>query len=455
MRNWDPITTYLPYKRFRKTGRFNASPPLVLAIAVLVLIALGSVLLYLPIATTKPISFFTALFTATSAVTITGLSLVDIGTTFSHFGQIIIALLVQIGGLGIVTFAVLAALTLGKKISLQQQALALEAFNQTSVAKVRKTAFAVFKITVVIEAVGVAIFVLRWWPESNFSTALFRAMFHAVMGFNNAGFSLQATQLSLYIGDPVTILTTTLLIILGGIGFSVLSEIGGKRRWSRFSPYTKLILLGTLVLNVVGFVLIWALEFNNVGTLGTLPIKEQALSAWLQSVASRTAGFSSIDVGLLSDSSKLVSIVLMFIGGGSLSTASGIKIGTFIVLLAAAYSYIFQRPEVVLMKRAVSPDTVQKSLALLLVTLGLAVISVFLITIFDQEPFIDILFETISALSTTGMSYGLSARLSTPSQTLLIVLMFAGRLGPLTLVYSLATQSRSRIRYAEADIQVG
>lgn len=455
MRNWDPVDTYRLYKRFRKTGKFNASPPLVLAIAVLVLIALGSVLLYLPIATTKPISFFTALFTATSAATITGLSLVDIGTTFSHFGQIVIALLVQIGGLGIVTFAVLAALTLGKKISLQQQALALEAFNQTSVAKVRKTAFVVFKITVVIEAVGVAILVLRWWPESNFPTALFRAMFHAIMGFNNAGFSLQATQLSLYIGDPVTILTTTLLIILGGIGFSVLNEVGGKRRWSRFTPYTKLILLGTLVLNVVGFALIWVLEFSNVGTLATLPIKEQALSAWLQSVASRTAGFSSIDVGLLSDSSKLVSIVLMFIGGGSLSTASGIKIGTFIVLLAAAYSYIFQRPEVVLMKRAVSPDTVQKSLALLLVTLGLAVVSVFLITIFDQEPFIDILFETISALSTTGMSYGLSARLSTPSQTLLIILMFAGRLGPLTLVYSLATQSRSRIRYAETDIQVG
>jgi len=455
MRNWDPFHTYLLYKRFRKTGKFNASPPLVLAMGVLVLIVLGSVLLYLPIATTRPISYFAALFTATSAVTITGLTLVDIGTTFSHFGQVVIALLVQIGGLGIVTFAVLAALTLGKKISLQQQALALEAFNQTSVSKVRKTAFAVFKITIVIEAAGAAILFLRWWPESDLPTAHFRSAFHTVMAFNNAGFSLQATQLSLYIGDPVTILTTTLLIILGGIGFSVLSEVGGKRRWSRFTPYTKLILLGTLVLNIVGFALIWALEFRNVGTLGTLPIQEQALSAWLQSVASRTAGFSSIDVGLLSDSSKLVSIVLMFIGGGSLSTASGIKIGTFIVLLAAAYSYIFQRPEVVLMKRAVSPDTIQKSLALLLVTLGLAVASVFLITIFDQEPFIDILFETISALSTTGMSYGLSAKLSVPSQSLLIILMFAGRLGPLTLVYSLATQSRSRIRYAETDIQVG
>lgn len=455
MRNWDPFSTFQHYRRFRKTGKFNASPPLVLAIAVLVLIALGSVLLYLPIATTKPISFFTALFTATSAVTITGLTLVDTGTTFTHFGQIVLALLVQIGGLGIVTFAILAALTLGKRISLQQQALAKEAFNQTSVARLRQTAFVVFKITLIIEVAGATILLLRWWPESSLSTALFRSLFHAVMAFNNAGFSLQATQLSLYIGDPITILTTTLLIILGGIGFSVLNEVGGKRRWSRFTPYAKLILFGTLMLNVAGFVLIWALEFRNVGTLGTLPLLDQALAAWLQSVASRTAGFSSIDINLLSDSSKLVSIVLMFIGGGSLSTASGIKIGTFIVLLAAAYSYIFQRPEVVLMKRSVSPDTVQKSLALLLVTLGLAVISVFLITIFDQEPFIDILFETISALSTTGMSYGLSARLSTPSQTLLIILMFAGRLGPLTLVYSLATQSRSRIRYAETDIQVG
>ncbi len=455
MRHWDPSRPYRSYKRFRKTGRFNASPPLVLTAGFLALIALGTVLLSLPVATHRPISVFDALFTATSAVTVTGLSLVDIGPTFTLFGKIVLALLVQTGGLGFVTFAILAALTMGKKISLKQQALALEAFNQTSVAKIHKTAFAVFKITALIELAGAAVFLLRWWPESSFTTALFRALFHTVMAFNNSGFSLQATQMSLYISDPVTILTTTLLIILGGIGFTVLSDASGARRWSKLSPYTKLIIWGTLALNLAGFILIWALEFSNEGTLGTLPLSSQALAAWLQSVAARTAGFSSIDVDLLSDSSKLVLIMLMFIGGGSLSTASGIKIGTFIVLLAAARSYIFQRQEVVLMNRSVSSDTVQKSLALLLITLGLTFASILLMSIFEQAPFIDIVFEVVTAISTTGTSTELITTLSMPSRILLLILMFAGRLGPLTLIYSLATQTRSRIRYAETEIQVG
>ncbi|TAL76562.1 MAG: potassium transporter [Burkholderiaceae bacterium] len=455
MHRWNPGRTYLSYKRFRKTGQFNASPPLLLAIGFLTLIALGTVLLSLPISTREPVSLFQALFTAVSAVTVTGLTLVNVSTTFTHFGQVIIALLVQIGGLGFVTFAVIAVRTMGKKISLQQQALALEAFNQTSLAKVQRTAFAIFKITAVIEVVGAIILTLRWWPGSNFIDALSRALFHTVMAFNNSGFALQTTQLSLYVSDPVTILTTTLLIILGGIGFSVLSDVSGMRRWSKLAPYTRLAILVTLALNLAGFVLLWMLEYNNYATLGTLSLHGQALAAWLQSVSSRTAGFSSINIGQLSDSSKLVIIILMFIGGGSLSTASGIKIGTFAVLVAAARSYIFQRSEVVLMRRSVSPDTVQKALALLLVTIGLALISVLLITVFDHAPFIDIVFEVVTALSTTGMSNGLTAHLSVPSQSLIIILMFAGRLGPLTLIYSLATQSRSRIRYAETEIQVG
>lgn len=455
MRNWDPLYTYRSYKRIRRTGLLRASPPVVLAAGFLALILLGTVLLSLPVATQHPISVFAAFFMATSAVTVTGLTVIDPALTLTHFGQIVLVALVQLGGLGFVTFAVVAAITLGNKMSLQHQALALEAFNQTSVAKIQRTAFLVIKISLSIEAVAAVILTLWWWRDYPFVTALYRALFHTIAAFNNAGFSLFPSSLSQFVGDPVTIFVITFLIILGGIGFSVLGDVGQKRRWSRLLPYTKVILLGTLGLNLAGFIAIWLLELNNPATLGDLPLHGQALAAWMQSVTARTAGFTTIDITQLHDSSTLVIMLLMFIGGGSLSTASGIKIGTFIVLLAAVYSYIFHKKEVVLMSRSISPDTVQKSLALLLVTSALAFGAVLLMTIFEKEPFINLLFEVVSAISTTGLSRDLTANLSIPSQALLTVLMFAGRLGPLTLVYSLATRKRSRIRYPETQFQVG
>lgn len=456
MRNWDPLHTFRRYKRIKKSGLLHAGPPVVLAGGFLVLIALGTLLLKLPFATHHPISYFSAFFTATSAVTVTGLSIVDIGTTFTHFGQIVLALLVQIGGLGFVTFAVVAALTLGKKISLSQQAVVLEAFNQTSVSRIQHTAWAVFKISAAIEITSVIILTLWWWPDhASISTALYRAAFHSVMAFNNAGFSLEASNLTRFVADPVTIMATTFLIILGGIGFGVLNDVGQKRAWTRLAPYTKVILLATLALNLIGFVFIWLLEFNNPDTLGALSTHGQALAAWLQSVTARTAGFTSIDITKLNDSTTLMMIFLMFIGGGSLSTASGIKVGTLIVLIAATYSYVRQRSDVVLLQRSVSSDTVQKALALVLVTATLALASIFLMSIFEHRAFIDIVFEVVSALSTTGLSRDLTPHLSTPSQILVIILMFVGRLGPLTLIYSLSTQRRSRIRYPEGQFQVG
>jgi len=455
MRHWSPYRTFQSYRKLRRTGRFDASPPAVLAMGFLALIAIGTALLCLPPANAGKVDFFAALFTATSAVTVTGLSIVELGTQYTPLGHTIIALLAQAGGLGFATFAILAAISLGKKISLKQQAVALEAFNQTSLSKIQHTALAVFKITLLIEGTAILILTLHWWQHSPFTDALFNAVFHTIAAFNNAGFTLPATELVQYVSDPVVILTTTLLIILGGLGFTVLNDAASGRSWARLMPYTRLILTATLVLNLLGFGVIWALEWNNPQTLGPLTLKGQMLAAWLQSVAARTAGFSSIDVAHITDGSALVTIMLMFIGGGSLSTASGIKLGTFVVLLAAARSYITQRNEVVLMNRAIPQDTVQKSLALLLVTLGLALFALLLMTIFERAPFIDLAFETISALSTTGMSRGLTPSLSTPSQILLLALMFAGRIGPLTLIYSLATQTRSRIRYPETDIPVG
>ncbi len=455
MRNWDPLYSLTTYRRVKRTGLLRASPPFVLAAGFLCLILLGTLLLSLPAASQHPISLFEAFFMATSAVTVTGLTVIDPATTLSQFGQIVLITLVQLGGLGFVTFAVISAITLGNKMSLQHQALALEAFNQTSVSKIRRTAFLVFKTSIAIEAVGVVILMLWWWRDLPFFTALYRAVFHSIAAFNNSGFSLFPSSLAPFVDDAVTVLAVSSLIILGGIGFPVLGDIANKRRWLTLLPYTKVIVLGTLILNLVGFVSIWLLEADNPATLGALSVPGQALAAWMQSVTARTAGFTTIDITQLRDTSTLLIIMLMFIGGGSLSTASGIKIGTFIVLLAAVYSYIFHKKEVVLLKRSISPDTVQKSLALVLVTSAMAFGSVLLMTILEDIPFINILFEVVSALSTTGLSRDLTHHLSLPSQALLTVLMFVGRLGPLTLVYSLATRKRSRIRYPETEFQVG
>ena len=439
-----------------RVAALRASPPLILAAGFLTLIALGTILLSLPLAAVPRLDPFQALFMATSAVTVTGLAVINPAIDLSTFGQAVLIGLVQLGGLGFVTFAVLTALAMGRKLSLRQQAVALHAFNQTNVARIHRTAASVIRITLIVELGGALILTLWWWRDMPFATALGRGVFHAIAAFNNAGFTLFENSLAGFAEDAVVLLSISGLIILGGIGFSVLNDVWRKKRhWSHLAPYTRVILLGTLILNLTGFALLWLLEHNNSDTLGALPMHRQALAAWLQSVTSRTAGFTSIDITQLRDSSTIVVMVLMFIGGGSLSTASGIKIGTFIILLAVVRSYLSQSRDVVLMKRSIEPETIQKSLALVFVTMVFGLAGIFLLTVFEDRPFLDLLFEVISALSTTGMSRDLTPVLSLPSQAILITMMFAGRLGPLTLVYTLATRQHSRVRYPVAQFPVG
>ncbi|MFA5520248.1 MAG: potassium transporter TrkG [Castellaniella sp.] len=439
-----------------RSAALRASPPLILAAGFLALIALGTVLLALPIAAPTRLDPFHALFMATSAVTVTGLSVINPAHELTTFGQVVLIGLVQLGGLGFVTFAVLTALAMGRKLSLRQQALALQAFNQTNVARIQRTAATVIRISLVVELSAALVLTLWWWREMPFGSALGYGLFHAIAAFNNAGFSLFENSLTDFAADAVVLLTISALIILGGIGFSVLHNTWHKKgRWAHLTPYARIILLGTLILNLTGFALLWLLEYSNDDTLGALSLQGQALSAWLQSVTARTAGFTSIDITLLRDSSTIVLMVLMFIGGGSLSTASGIKIGTFIILLAVVRSYLVQSRDVVLMKRSIEPETIHKSLALVFVTMVFALVGVFLLTVFEDRPFIDLLFEAISALSTTGMSRDLTPVLSLPSKAILITMMFAGRLGPLTLIYTLATRQHSRVRYPVAEFPVG
>src|SRR5690606_7399570 len=307
------------------------------------------------------LSLFEAFFTATAGVTVTGLVIVS-PQELSLFGQLVCITLVQIGGLGFVTFAVVSAITLGHRISLRQQSLALEAFNQTSTARVKDTAISVLRITVIIELATILSLFFWWWGSGRLplGTALYYAVFHAVAAFNNAGYALFDHSLGAFTGDGITIAILSTTVILGGLGFPVIVDVLRKKRWSRIQPYANLIILTALVLNFTGFVLIWALESTNPLTLGMLDWPEQLKAAWMQSVSLRTAGFTTFNVEVMDDSTTLLAAMLMFIGGGSMSTAGGIKVGTFVVIMAAVFAYLTQRKEVVILQRSISSESIQK-----------------------------------------------------------------------------------------------
>lgn len=434
----------------------SASPPKVLALGFIALILIGMMLLKLPWSTTKSIGWFEAFFTAVSAVTVTGLTLFDLASGLTLFGKAVVLVLVQIGGLGFVSFTILAATTLGRHITLGQQALAMEAFHQTNVTKLHQTAHMVVRYTLSIQLLAMALLAL-WWAGtgSGIGSAVLRAVFHVSMSFNNAGFILFDAPADMFYRDVPTVFITTAAIILGGIGFPVLQDLFHTRRWSRFSVYSRAVIIATIILNLFGLLVIWAIERNNPLTIQHLSWWEQGLTAWVQTVASRTTGYEPMSVQSMHNSSVMLIMVYMFIGGGSFSTASGIKINTIIVLFLAVRAYLQQQNDVVLMSRTISASTVQKALALVFVTVSWIIFGVFFIALFDELPFRSILFEVVSAITTTGMNNDMTSLLSRPSQILILLYMYIGRLGPLTLVYVLATRRAQRIQYAETHFQVG
>lgn len=450
-----PRMRLTPPKHLHRSN-LAGSPPKVLALGFVGLVLLGMVLLKLPWATQQPISWFEALFTAASAVTVTGLTLFDVSTHLSLFGKVIILVLVQIGGLGFVSFTILAASTLGRQITLGQQALAMEAFHQTNVNKLQQTAYMVVRYTLTIQLLAMLL-LAGWWilKDEQIGQAALRAVFHVSMSFNNAGFILFTGPDHLFYRDAPTVLITTAAIILGGIGFPVLQDLFHRRRWTRFSVYSKSVIIATLVLNLAGFAIIWAIESNNPLTIKQLDWGQQALVSWLQTVASRTTGFEPMAVEYMHNSSVMLIMMYMFIGGGSFSTASGIKINTLIVLFMAVRAYFRQQSDVVLMNRTLPASTVQKALALVFVTVNWIILGVFFISLFDDLPFRSVFFEVVSAITTTGMNNDMTPLLSTPSQILILLYMYIGRLGPLTLVYVLATRRAQHVRYAETHFQVG
>lgn len=436
------------------------SPARILAIGFLSLILIGTFLLMLPISTNEgnELSFIDALFEATSAVCVTGLVVVDTGTTFTVFGEMVLLFLIQIGGLGFMTIGVIIAIFLGKNIGLKGRLVIQESLNQLSLEGMVRLVKFVLIFTLIIEGLGAVVLSMRWANEFGFPQSIYYGIFHSISAFNNAGFDIMGDFRSMteYVGDFTIITTLSSLLIIGGIGYTVILDIWKKKSFKKLSLHTKLVLWITLILNVLGTILILVLEYNNPGTLSGLSIKDKILGAYFHGVVPRTAGFNSLNMPELTMSSQFVTIMLMFIGGGSGGTAGGIKVTTFVIILLAVWNLIRGNDDVNIMERRLPKDLVYRAFAITVYSVGIVSLMIFILTITEEAPLNFILFEVISAFGTVGMSLGLTPELSAIGKVVISFLMFIGRVGPLTLAFALAKKNNKLpFKYAEEKIMIG
>lgn len=439
-----------------KNRTINLSPPSIIALGFLALILIGSILLILPVSHHGDVTWFQAVFTATSAVTITGLSVVNVGEAYTVFGKIVIMILLQCGGLGFMTFAILAAMSLAPKMGLRQQVMAQESIGQTSLKKISTTIKGVFLYSLFFEAIGTVILTIAWLQDYNFAQAFFYASFYSISAFNNGGFSLFPNSLMSFADQYLITFTISMLYIIGGIGFLVLMDVRQHKHWRKLSTNSKLILSTIAALNLSAFILIWILEASNPQTLALMSVGDQAVNAWFHATVPRSSGFNSLPMDQLTNASTLVTMFLMFIGGGSLSTAGGIKVGTFIIVVISVISFLRREDEIRLFKHSIPEKTTFKALAVVCITaLLIATGFMSLLILEPDQDFLDLLFETVSAACTVGLSRGVTSELQPASLLILMLLMFAGRLGPLTLAYFIATPKKSRLKHPPSEIQVG
>lgn len=440
----------------RRGGRLQVPPPAILAALYAVLIVAGAALLKLPFSTPAPITWSDAIFTAASAVTVTGLVVIDTGSQLTMFGQGVVMVLIQLGGLGLMTFAVLVLSMLGLPVSMSQRIFLREDLNQTSISDLLVLVRGILKVVLACEALGVVLLSIVFVPEFGWFMGLWQALFHTISAFNNAGFALFSDSLSGWVGDPIINLTVPALFIFGGLGFIVVTELYAKRSWYGFSLHTKLMVVGTLALIAWSVLAFAALEWTNPRTLGGLEsIGDRLWASWFQGVTTRTAGFNTVDIGGIHDSTAMMFMSLMVIGGGSTSTAGGIKVTTFIVLLLATLAFFKRRQQLHVFGRSLGPDEVMKVLALTMVSLLTVFMAIFLITISHDGDFLDLAFEVNSAFGTVGLSRGATGELNGFGRAVIIAVMFIGRVGPLTLGFFLATRSKPRVGYPSSKVYLG
>ncbi len=449
-------TLHSQWLRLGKKWFFSLTPPRALILSYVGLTILGTLLLKLPAASHQPISWVQALFTAASASTVTGLVVVDTGTQFTLLGHWILLFLMQCGGLGLMTFGIIVIHLTQGRLSLKHRSALRETFNHRGEGDVRHIMLWAIGFTAIMELLGTTLLALQWVPEMGWSDGLFSSFFYTIAAFNNAGFALESDSLMAYVGNPLVNIVISLLFISGGIGFVVIADIIEKKHFRQFSLHTKLMIVGTLAINMVAMTVILILEHGNPATLAALPDWGSKLWAcWFQAVTPRSAGFNTVDTGALFPSTAFFIIGLMFIGGGSGSTAGGIKVSTFVVALLATWAFLRGQERPLVFGRSIQLDIIRKSLAITVISLFCVSTGVFLLAITEKEGFLDLAFEAVSAAATVGLSRGITADLSITGQCIIVVLMLIGRVGPLTIAFTLASAHGERIQYPAGEVNIG
>jgi len=431
------------------------NPSQLLIVVFLLFIVFGTILLKLPIATESSIMWIDALFTATSAMTVTGLASVDPGSTFTIFGEVVILVLIQAGGLGIMSLAVLIFMVLGKKIGLKERLLIQHSLNYTSIGGVIKLVRNLFFYSIAIEFFATIILSIRWVPEYGWGKGIYYSLFHSISAFNNAGFSIWPDNLTRFVGDPIVNMVISSLFIIGGIGFTVLVDIFHKRDIKKWSLHTKLMIYGTILINTIAFLVVLFLEINNANTIGSYSWIDKIWASYFQAVSPRTAGFNTVDIGALHEGTITFMILLMFIGAGSTSTGGGIKLTTFIVIVLSVWTFLKEKNHITIANRTIKDKIIIRSLAILTISVAFIFLNVLLLNIFEPLPFLNILFEVVSAFGTVGLSMGITPDLSFYGKLIIIFTMFLGKIGPLTLAFSLARPGQEILRYPSEDVLTG
>ena len=443
---------------------FHLAPTQSIALVFALIIFVGGILLSLPIASKSGEScgFQPALFTATSATCVTGLILFDTWSQWSVFGQTVILCLIEIGGLGFMSLVSLMVFALKRKVGLRQRMLMSQAWSVEDMEGVVKLQKWVLFGSLSVQFVGALVLFLRFLPSFGFHKSLWWGIFHAISAFCNAGFDITGSitpgaNMIVFNQDPVVCITLMALILIGGLGFFVWQEVVTLRSFRKFSVYTKLVLLTTAFLLVLGGVMFCILEWNNPGTLGYMDTPHKILNGFFQSVTVRTAGFTSVDQAALTDASKAVSVGLMLIGGASGSTAGGMKVVTFVVLVLFLFSRARGKNTVTVFKRNVPQEKIMDAATIGGLMVGLAFLGALVIVATSPIGFIDALFETVSALATVGLTAGATTSLSLVAQWMIILFMYFGRVGILTLSlgFLMGNKAGNRFRYADTNLLIG
>lgn len=443
-----------PFKRW-----FSGHPARAVAFSFAVFLAVGTLLLMLPIAREADggAPVLTALFTATGA-SCGALSVVDTATYWTGIGQVIILGLIQLGGLGVMTIAALLGLLVSRRLGLRSRLTAAEETHTVGIGDLREVLTGVIKVTLTIEGVVAVLLWLRFWLgyDEGVARAAWLGLFHSVSAFNNAGYALFSDNMAGFVDDPWVMLPMTAGCALGALGFPVFFELIRRTPYRRWSLHTRMTVWGSLVLILAGWLLLTFIEWDNPDTLGALEPGGRVLAGLFQSVAPRTAGFNSVDYGQMHEESLLVTDILMFIGGGSASTAGGIKVTTFFLLFFVILAEIRGDAEVTIGDRKIDRRAQRQALTVALLAVAVVIVPTLVLMQISKFSFSQVLFEVISAFATAGGSTGITGDLPGFGQLILVGLMFLGRIGPMSLASALAIRDRQRLyEYPEGRPLIG